>query len=333
MALIKKCIAEGTRVYVLLRSASNRRDRIMKLMDESDLVQVIDGDLSDFKELCSRNTVNITIDAFYHFAWAGTFGDSRNNMELQAKNEEYALDAVRLACKMGAKVFIGAGSQAEYGRVEGMLTPNLPTNPENGYGIYKCRAGASTRELAKSLGMGHVWTRILSVYGPYDGKDTMIMATIAKLLRGEKPSLTKGEQIWDYLYSEDAAEAMYLIGESRVSKCRKDLSTTENLKTVNITRASKNAEDLSEKQNETLSPIYVIGSGIGRPLREYIEIMRDAIDPSLPLGFGEVPYGPKQVMHLEADISKLTEDTGFKPRTNFEDGIRKTIEYVRRETK
>lgn len=304
MALIKKCIREKVKVYVLLRPDSGRADRVQKLMQEAgDLVEIIPADLCDFARMAAEDSQVIdlsTVDVFYHFAWAGTFGDSRNNMELQAANEQYALDAVRLARRMGAKAFIGAGSQAEYGRVEGMLTADTPTNPENGYGIYKNRAGQSTRELAHELGMSHVWTRILSVYGPFDGKDTMIMSTISKLLRGEKPSLTKGEQIWDYLFSEDAGNAMYMLGDGAV------------------------------KENTVLDGhTFVIGSGIGRPLREYIEIMRDAINPKLPLGLGEVPYGPKQVMHLQADISELNAATGFVPHVSFEDGIRRTIEYVK----
>ena len=59
----------------------------------------------------------------------------------------------------------------------------------------------------------------------------------------------------------------------------------------------------------------------------------DAIDPALPLGLGEVPYGPLQVMHLQADTSALQEDTGWRPATPFEEGIRETIEWVRKETK
>ena len=59
-------------------------------------------------------------------------------------------------------------------------------------------------------------------------------------------------------------------------------------------------------------------------------ILRDAIDPALPLGLGEVPYGPLQVMHLEADISQLKQDTGFAPQMCFEKGILETINYVRR---
>lgn len=36
--------------------------------------------------------------------------------------------------------------------------------------------------------------------------------------------------------------------------------------------------------------VYCIGSGQARPLREYIETLRDAVDPSLPLGIGDKNY-------------------------------------------
>ena len=41
----------------------------------------------------------------------------------------------------------------------------------------------------------------------------MVMSTIHKLLRGEVPQFTKGEQLWDYLYSKDAAVAFWLLAE------------------------------------------------------------------------------------------------------------------------
>ena len=79
--------------------------------------------------------------------------------------------------------------------------------------------------------------------------------------------------------------------------------------------------------------VYPLGSGTACPLKDYIETLRNAIDPALPLGLGEVPYGPLQVMHLQADTSALQEDTGWRPATPFEEGIRETIEWVRKETK
>ena len=65
-------------------------------------------------------------------------------------------------------------------------------------------------------------------------------------------------------------------------------------------------------------------------LREYIlRLCRAAgADESL-LGFGEIPYGSAQVMYLTADISRLWQDVGFVPETTFDDGIKKTIEWVR----
>ncbi|MCR5235089.1 MAG: NAD-dependent epimerase/dehydratase family protein, partial [Lachnospiraceae bacterium] len=210
-ALIKKCIKEGIKVIAYVRPDSPRRDCIPK----HELVKISDYDLKDFAKM-SRLSGMLKlpeVDAFYHMAWAGTIGDGRNDTELQTLNIQYTLDAVKLAHAMKAKVFIGAGSQAEYGRVDGLLRPDTPVSPENGYGAAKLCAGQLSRIMCAQLGIKHIWTRILSVYGPYDGNDTMINSTIRKLLNGEKPSLTKGEQEWDYLYSEDAADALYLLGE------------------------------------------------------------------------------------------------------------------------
>ena len=80
-------------------------------------------------------------DVFFHFAWLGTTGAARNDMYLQNQNVRYALDAVAAAKRFGCHAFIGAGSQAEYGQVEGLLTPETPAFPEMGYGIGKLCAG------------------------------------------------------------------------------------------------------------------------------------------------------------------------------------------------
>lgn len=286
VALIQKCVQEGTHVLAICRKNSKRRKQI----PVNPLVDIVECDLSELKNLeieCEQD-----YDVFYHFGWMATIGAGRNDMYAQLKNIEYAIDAVGLAERLGCKTFVGAGSQAEYGRVEGKLTDRTPVFPENGYGMAKLCAGQMTRVECQKKNIRHIWTRILSVYGPYDGDKTMISTVIRKLLAGEKPSLTPGEQKWDYLYSADAAEAMYLIGEKG-------------------------------KENST----YCIGSGCVRTLKEYVEILRDHIDKKLELGIGDIPYGDKQVMYLCADITKLSKDTGFSPKTPFECGIDETIAW------
>lgn len=234
------------------------------------------------------------VDAFFHLGWGQTTGEGRNDMSAQIGNIQYTLDAVHAAARLGCHVFLGAGSQAEYGRVEGPLCSDTPCFPENGYGMAKLCAGQMSRIECQKFGIRHEWVRILSVYGPYDGKNSMISSVIRTLLHGEKPALTMGEQQWDYLFAEDAAEALF--------------------------RAALHGSD---------GKIYPLGSGRAQPLCKYICELRDQIDPSLPLGFGDVPYQEKQVMNLQADISQLTQDTGWVPCTPFSVGIQKTIQWMK----
>ena len=49
------------------------------------------------------------------------------------------------------------------------------------------------------------------------------------------------------------------------------------------------------------------------------------------IGIGDLEYARRQVMHLEADISELTADTGFLPEVKFEEGIREILRVARRE--
>ena len=292
IALIQTLIANGIEVLAVVRRGSNRIENI----PISELVEIVELDLADLSKL--PEMVKKQYDAFYHLGWDGTFGNIRNNMQGQLQNIQYSLDAVETAFRMGCKRFVGAGSQAEYGRVEGKLASSTPTFPENGYGIAKLCAGQMTRILCEQKGMEHIWVRILSVFGPYDGENTMVMSTINKLLKGEKPIFTKGEQMWDYLYSKDAGKALKLLGKKGVD-----------------------------------GKIYCLGSGQVRQLRTYIEEIRDSIDSNLELGIGEVPYVPNQVMYLCADIEELTKDTEFVPEYSFEAGIKETVDWCKRQSR
>ena len=290
-ALTEQCIRSGDEVLAIVRKGSPR----IRTIPQDSKVTVLELGLDDYDEYVrSARAPEIPYDVFYHFAWEGTTGSSRNDTDLQSRNIEHALSAVRLAAFLGCKTFIGAGSQAEYGRVEGSLKADTPAFPENGYGIAKLCSGQLTRILCGQLGIKHIWTRILSVYGPYDGEGSMIISSLRKMINGEESRFTKGEQEWDYLYSEDAARAMHLLAQKGIG-----------------------------------NKVYVIGSGKTRKLMDYISVMEQKASPSVHPVLGAVPYADKQVMHLCADISELTEDTGFMPAVDFEEGIEKTIRYVR----
>ena len=299
-ALIAECIKQNIEVLAICHRGSKRAgmlaDEVGRMLQSKRIG--LDCELPD--RLIKIRYLNLDeyatglpsmpYDIFFHMAWSGTTGASRNDEALQQQNAAYSLDAVRLAKMLGCHTFVFAGSQAEYGRVEGKLTADTPTYPENEYGKYKLQAGVTTRALCESLSIKHIWARILSVYGPYDSKTSMIMSAISKLRNGEIAEFTKGEQQWDYLYSADAANALLLAA-------------------------------MKGKHGR----IYPIGSGSVRALSEYIQILKNQIDPHAQIELGAVPYAPRQVMYLCADISQLKQDTGFEPKTEFEDGIREIL--------
>ena len=152
-----------------------------------------------------------------------------------------------------------------------------------------------SRILANQYNIKHIWTRIFSVYGPYDNEKTMIMNTIKTMIeKGISPEYTKGEQMWDYIYSEDIAKAFYLLGEKG-------------------------------EKNE----IYCIAQGEPKQLRTYIEKIRNKIDKNIKLKLGAIPYSYKQVMNLTVNTNKLNKKIGFIPEHTFEDGIEKTIKWYK----
>lgn len=286
-ALVHRLVEHGVKTYAVVYPGAAYKD----IVDAR--ATVIPCDMRQVNELPEK--ISEKVDAFFHLAWMGTIGPNRDNVTLQLENVQCAIAAVEAAQALGCQVFVGTGSQAECGRIEGLVKPDSPCNPTTGYGIAKLCAGQMTRMACKQKGLRHVWGRILSAYGPHDGPLSLFPSMMEKLLKGEKPALTAGEQMWDFLFSEDVAEALYCMA------CRgKD------------------------------GAIYPIGSGQARPLKEYFFILRDAIDPTLPLGIGERPYAPNQVMHLQADIQPLVNDTGFAPQHSFEEGIRITLEHYKR---
>ena len=280
--LVEELVNEGHEVTAIVRPGSDRISNIQA----SDSVSVIECDISDYKSLYGKEKC----DLFYHLAWAGTTVSSRNDAKNQSNNIQYALDAALLAKNWGAKKFIGAGSQAEYGPSNSPLSSSTPIRPISAYGVAKYAAGRLCGTYCKNNEVEFNWTRILSTYGKNDASNTLIMYLIRTMKEGTSPQLTSCEQTWDYIYSKDCAKALIAIGCKGID-----------------------------------GKTYCIGSGSRRKLKDYVEDIRTLIDQKLEISYGAIDYYPDQPMMLCADISELTQDTGFVPHTTFKDGVRQII--------
>ncbi|MBQ2830443.1 MAG: NAD(P)-dependent oxidoreductase [Oscillospiraceae bacterium] len=254
-------------------------------------VNVVAAAPEDYMSLCS--ILPMEPDAFIHLAWDGVAPEKRNSTEKQSKNISCAFSAVRLAATIRAGRFILPGSTAEYMNSGTVINEKTLPSPQNAYGSAKIAVRYLCRSLCDELGIPFVYAVITGIYASDRTDNNVIYYAISNLLAGKKPSFTKLEQLWDYVHIDDVVRAFACIAEKG-----KD------------------------------GAFYAIGHGDNWPLRNYIYQIRDIINPSLPLGIGEIPYTGGSLPISCVDLTALRRDTGFEPVVSFEAGIRDVIAKV-----
>ena len=234
-------------------------------------------------------------DVFYHLGWGGVNGSDKNNIELQISNIQISIDMLKVSKELDCSVFIAAGTVAEYVFCEGVIDFEEKQTPNDMYGATKVAVHYLLEAVAKEIEQNIIWVILPSTYGEGRSGENILTYTIISLLRGECPIYGQLNQMWDFLYVTEVARALVEIGKKG-------------------------------KMNMT----YGIGSGEYRSLREYICIIRDMINPELPLGIGKKKSGKRETFSSCVNIESLTRDTGFVPKISFEEGIVKTIEYYKK---
>lgn len=234
--------------------------------------------------------------SFIHLAWAGVSAESRNSLAIQSQNIDLCLQAVRLAAQLQAQRFVLPGSTMEYTYCEQDINERACPSPQNAYGSAKISARYLCESMCEELKLPYIYVVITGIYAADRKDNNVIYYTISELLHGRKPSLTALEQRWDYVHIDDVTRAFYLIA----------------------TKGKGGA-------------FYSVGHGDNWPLANYIIKIRDIIDPSLPLGIGEIPYKDTRLPSSCVDMTSLKKDTGFVAEIPFEVGIKKVIEAMREE--
>ena len=233
-------------------------------------------------------------DAVVHSAWAGLSGGERAGRD-QIDGNLIATCRFTAACAdAGVAKFVGIGSQAEYGPLNRRAEETDLPAPESMYGAAKLAAYHLSGELARAKGMGFAWLRLFAAYGPGDNADWLIPGLIRKMLSGQRPQTTAGTQRWDYLYIDDAAEGV-----------------------------------LAAARSQSATGAINLSSDVTVPVRCIVEQLRDLAAPGMELAFGEIPFGPNQIMHMQGSNQRLRETTGWSPRTSLDVGLAQTVEAAR----
>lgn len=287
--LVRKLLSVGCFVEAIVYPGNN-----IYVAESNNNLEVFEIDLRCIEGLSEK--LPNDIDVLYHLAWVGVKPEDRNNMDIQLNNIELSMNVMKMAVAKQIKKVVFPGSTNEYLYSGGLIGEKTLPSPSNAYGAVKVSVRYLCSEYAKRNSIDFEYAIITGIYAADRRDNNVIFYTIDKLLNKEKPSLSKLDQLWDYVYIDDVVEALRLIGAKGVPMT-----------------------------------VYTIGHGDNWPLKKYIEIIHKMIDESIPLGIGEIEYESEILPSSCVDLYSINKDTGFEPKIPFEKGIANVIHSIMRE--
>ena len=238
------------------------------------------------------------IDAWVHFAWDGVGSAGRSDTNIQIENIQNAKKAYLYAKLLGARKFLFAGSQAEYG-IGNHRVP-MPVSP---YGKAKLSFGrwateqSLLSEIYDDAPMQFIHMRIYSVYGSGDHETSLVNTVLRAALRHEAITLGPCEQRWNYLEVHDLARAIRILLRSE----------------------------------DTRTGIYDIAGSDSRMLKKYVIAMNAIAGDGAELRFGTRANNAEGAANMSPEILKL-QRLGFHQEISFEAGIGMLLKMMREES-
>lgn len=226
-----------------------------------------------------------------HLAWDVRHGISLHSLE-NMRWVKSSLSLLQAFIDAGGERVVMAGSCAEYDWSYGYLREDLtPIKPKNLYGICKNALYTIVTAAGEQSETSTAWGRLFFLYGPGEKTERLVPAVVTALLRGEEASCTHGEQIRDYLYVKDAAEAMVELLASDV-------------------RGAVN-----------------IASGQSLKIKELIKLAAEATGRPDLVRLGAIAFPEEEPSFLMAHTRRLNEEVGWFPRYTLQEGLKETVEW------
>lgn len=290
--LVRELMAQGIKVIAIIRPNTTNIRNI------PDGVRTVECDLSQIRNLALL-IPDRDIDAVFHTAWQGVSDSDARNQTVQIQNLISTLDLIDIMHVMKIGTFIGCGSMHEAEALVEMTEDKVVDNLGFFYKAAKTSAHWMGKAKAGSYGIRFFWP-LINTYGEEEWSARLVNTVIRKVLKGESPDLSAGEQYYDFVHVTDVAYALYLIAENGVDGTN-----------------------------------YTIGSGDAKPLKEFLkvagQIANEINGTNIPLGFGKITSNVISLPIETFDTEKLTRDTSFTPRVSFEEGIRRTTNWIKKQ--
>ncbi len=264
----------------------------------ADKIEMFRGDFLNVQDLAGAMD---GVDYIFHYISTTNAITSTTDPEFDIRTN--VIGSVRLlecAVKSGVKkIFFPSSGGTVYG--EPVLVPiseDAPTNPLNPYAISKLTIEKYLNYFFHQYGLDYVILRYSNPYGERQnphGTQGVIPIFLKKVMQKEAPVIYgDGNAVRDYLYIEDAIEATMTLVEKSTS-----------------------------------GRLFNIGSGKGVSLNQLIEIMSRVTGEEISPVYRE--NDKKYIRNIVLDISNISYQTGWSPRTDIVRGIEKTWDWFNRE--
>lgn len=270
--------------------------KMENLYDVIDKITFIKGDICDEK-VVNDIFVKYKINGVINFAAETHVDNSIENPIIFTKTNilgtHNLLEVARKNWKNEKNKFVQISTDEVYGQLgeEGYFTEQSPINPSSPYSASKAGAEEICLAYHKTYGMNINITNCSNNYGPNQCDEKLIPHMIKLAINGEKlPVYGNGMNIRDWLYVDDHCEAIDLVFHKG--------------------RAGER---------------YNIGGNNEKRNIEIVKIILKELNKSDDL----ISYVPDRKGHdyrYAIDANKIRKELGFNPKTEFNDGIKLTIQ-------
>lgn len=290
--LVRELVKQNVEVIAVVRQGTKNIDTINTLP-----IKIVECNITDYFMLPDIIT-DRDIDVLFHIAWRGVSDLDARNEAVQMQNLQSTLDLIDAMHVMKIGCFIGCGSMHEVESIVEMSEDKVISNLGYMYKAAKTAAHWMGKAKCGAYGIRFFWP-LINTYGEEEKSNRLVNTIIRKVLRGESPDLSAGDQYYDFVHVSDVARALILIA-------KKGIDGTN----------------------------YMIGSGNAKPLKEFLKIVGQVANNLhdgnlIELGFGKITSNVVSLPITTFDVTKLYEDTGFKPLVSFKEGIERTARWIK----
>ena len=296
--LTRRLLERGAQVVVLVRDWDPQSDLVRS--GTINRVTVVQGRLEEYAD-CERAISEHDIDTVFHLGAQTIVGTALRSplstFEANIRGTYNLLEACRVHAKLVKRVLVASSDKA-YGDSE--VLPYLETMPVNGkhpYDVSKSCTDLLATTYHHTYGLPIVIARCGNIYGGGDlNWSRIIPGTIRSFLRGERPLVrSDGTLTRDYVYVEDAVDSYLHMAE--------------------------NAE-----REEVKGQIFNFGPDQPRSVLEVIFALQKVMNrPELsPVVLNE---SRAEIQDQYLDSSKAEKILGWRPRYDFERGLKLTLEW------